>query len=361
MNIPDCFSSTYAEAREKFLAEAAAHDARIITYAHPLKGPAGEDLATDIACIGPADAAKALVMASGTHGIEGFCGSGCQIAYLRTGWHEKLPADTALYLLHAHNPHGFAHLRRVTEDNVDLNRNFIDFAAGAPENQAYDEVHQWVLPDDWQGENRAAADQGIFAYIEKNGLFAFQAALSGGQYGHAEGLFYGGGAPTWSRQRIEQFCADELSNFQAVGLIDFHTGLGERGHGELIGIGRPGEPGFERQRAWFGDQLMSPELGESVSAVVKGTIEEGYATALPNVEVTVCAIEYGTLPPTEVLQALRADNWLHLKGKIDSDLGREIKQQIRDAFYGDDDDWKKMVWTRAQEVADMAAAGLSGG
>ena len=41
-------------------------------------------------------------------------------------------------LIHAINPHGFAWLRRVTEDNVDLNRNWIDFDQPAPANPAYD-------------------------------------------------------------------------------------------------------------------------------------------------------------------------------------------------------------------------------
>jgi hypothetical protein len=359
INISDCFSASYAEARDKFRTEARSRDARIVTYEHPLKGPDGGDLAADIAVFGPAAADRALVMMSGTHGVEGFCGSGCQIAYMRSGWYANLPDNTALFLLHAHNPHGFAHLRRVTEDNVDLNRNFVDFDAAPPANAGYDEVHQWVLPDDWDGDSRAAADAGIAGYIAEHGMFAFQAALSGGQYGHADGLFYGGDGPTWSRRMIEQFCAEELARFEAVGLIDFHTGLGARGYGELIATGGSGDPGFERQRLWYGDEVKSPEMGESVSAVVKGTIEEGYTAALPGVDVTVVAIEYGTLPPADVLQALRADNWLYLRGEIDSDTGREVKREIRDAFYGDDDAWKELVWQRAREVTEMALAGLS--
>jgi hypothetical protein len=359
MKISSCFSSTYAEARQQFLDEAHARGARIISYDHPLKGPEGEDLATDIAVIGVAGASKALVLTSGTHGVEGFCGSGCQVGFLRSGWYESLPEDITLYLLHAHNPHGFAHLRRVTEENVDLNRSFVDFTVDTPKNEAYDEVHEWVLPALWEGESRAAADQGIARYIQEHGLFAFQAALSGGQYDHADGLFYGGRSASWPRLRIEQFCAEELAAFDAVALIDFHTGLGERGHGELIGVGEVGDPGYERQRQMYGDQLKSPELGESVSAVVQGTIEEGYTAALPGVEVTAVAVEYGTLPPEEVLQALRADNWLYLNGDVNSELGREIKRMIRDAFYGDDDQWKAMVWDRAVEVAEMAVRGLT--
>ena len=66
---------------------------------------------------------------SGTHGVEGYCGSGIQIGFLKEGLFAELPDDMSVVLLHAMNPYGFSNDRRVNEDNVDLNRNFLDFAA----------------------------------------------------------------------------------------------------------------------------------------------------------------------------------------------------------------------------------------
>ena len=41
-------------------------------------------------------------------------------------------------MIHALNPFGFAHLRRANEDNVDLNRNFVDHEGGNyPENDLF--------------------------------------------------------------------------------------------------------------------------------------------------------------------------------------------------------------------------------
>lgn len=355
------FAASYAEARGRFRDAATAAGARLTAYDHPLSGPDGEALATDVAQFGPADARRALVLSSATHGIEGYCGSGCQVGFLETGLAKTLPADTGLLLVHAHNPHGFAHGRRVTEDNIDLNRNFIDFAAGLPENPAYDEVHDWLVPADWDGPAREAAEARIAAYIAEHGQFAWQAAVTGGQYRHADGLFYGGQGPSWSRRTIEALAAAHLGDCRAVGLIDFHTGLGPRGHGEIIGIGAPGSPMLDRAREWYGDEVRSPEAGDSVSAVVTGTVEQGYEAALPSAAVTGVAIEYGTLPPTEVLTALRADNWLHLHGDPASAQGREIGQQMRAAFYGEDETWKDMVWERARDVVARALAGLAAG
>ncbi len=87
-----------------------------------------------------------LFLASGTHGVEGLCGSGIQHFLLRDGVAARVPDDVALVLLHAVNPFGFAWLRRVNEDNVDLNRNFLDHAAPHPENADYDGLADAVNP-----------------------------------------------------------------------------------------------------------------------------------------------------------------------------------------------------------------------
>ena len=77
------FAETYADARANFLDAVRAAGARHVGYEHAsAKGPAGERLFLDAAMLGPADAARVFVVASGTHGIEGFPGSAAQSAWL---------------------------------------------------------------------------------------------------------------------------------------------------------------------------------------------------------------------------------------------------------------------------------------
>ena len=120
MNSADSFSATYAEARAKFRATAQEAGGALDSVANPNRAPDGGDLSTDIAWFGSRDAEKVLVMVSGTHGAEGFCGSGAQVDWLRRGEHTTLPADIGVLMIHAINPYGFAWLRRVTEENIDL-------------------------------------------------------------------------------------------------------------------------------------------------------------------------------------------------------------------------------------------------
>ncbi len=168
----DYFSSNYADARRRFTEAAKAAgftpDRHINAKA---KGPAGEELSTEVVRIGPEDAENVIFVSSGTHGVEGFCGSGAQVGALVNGLHRELPENTALVLIHAINPHGFAHERRVNEDNVDLNRNFRDHATKPPHNAAYAEVHALLIHEDWDGPARKAADAAIFKYIGERGYY----------------------------------------------------------------------------------------------------------------------------------------------------------------------------------------------
>ena len=70
-----------------------------------------------------------LVTVSGTHGVEGFFGSAVQVEWLRRIKGAALPGDIAALHIHAINPYGFSWLRRTNEDNVDINRNWMDFDA----------------------------------------------------------------------------------------------------------------------------------------------------------------------------------------------------------------------------------------
>ena len=75
---------------------------------------------------------------------------------------------------------------------------------------------------------------------------------------------------------------------------------------------------------------------------------------------TGMALEYGTRPLLEVLNAVRADNWVHHHGDLESPLGRKIKRQVREAFYCDKDDWKDMLFEQGMHAQTAALKGLAG-
>ena len=360
MTVNSYFSADYAEARGKFLDAAGAAGARLAHHRNPTLGPEGEALFTDTAWIGPAEAERVLMIISGTHGVEGFCGSGVEVGWLESGLYKEAPAGIATLLIHAINPHGFAWRRRVTEDNVDLNRNFVDHTQAYPVNDGYAELHEAICPREWTEAVIAETWTTLQDYTARHGAAALQVAISAGQYTHADGLFFGGQAPTWAAETLRAIMAAELGRARHVAMIDYHTGLGPRGYGERICLHAPGSPELARAEAWYESDITSPALGTSSSAELNGVNLSGVLEALPQAEVVGIGLEYGTLPLDDVFLALRADNWLHQHGDPASAQGGTIKAQIREAFYQDAGDWKAMVWERAVGTQRLALKGLSG-
>jgi hypothetical protein len=164
-----CFAQTYAEARSKFLDAVQATGLAVVSHAHPLPGHDGEPLALDVVRDGPADAAALLIISSACHGVEGFCGSGVQVALLRSeAWRAQVRASgVAVLYLHGLNPHGFSWWRRTTHENVDLNRNFVDFSQPLPATPADDELARAIVPDEWPAPEEA--QQELAAYAAQHG------------------------------------------------------------------------------------------------------------------------------------------------------------------------------------------------
>lgn len=357
------FSADYTEAREKFLAAATAAGARLTRYDNPNRGPHGEALSTDVAWLGPEDAGSVAVLISGTHGVEGFCGSGAQIAWLRDAEARRLPPDTAVLVVHAINPHGFAWLRRVTEEGVDLNRNHVDFGKPVPENQGYDELADAFVPAEIEGKLFEAAMDRLRAYRQKHGDIAYFTAYSAGQYRHPDGVFYGGTGPTWSRRTTEAICARFLRSRRRVAGIDFHTGLGPHGYGEPICHHGQDTPALMRARAWYGDSLTESARGTTSSQARNGLTHFGYERSLPGVELNFVTLEYGTYSREQGGKVFREDHWLHRNlntiGGFDAPRAKAIKAAIKKHFYPDTDDWKEMVLWRAFQVIRQTVQGLA--
>lgn len=364
INLVSAFSASYAAARVKFLEAAASAGAQIETHLHPLKGRDGEDLAMDVARIGAADAQQLLIVSSACHGVEGYCGSGVQVFALHDQeWLQAAARQgVAVLYIHALNPHGFSHIRRVTQENVDLNRNFSNYGQPLPVNMAYRDLHALLLPQIWPPD--AANQQAVAAYISRNGMGQFQAGVTQGQHEFADGLFYGGTAPTWSNQTVRKVLRQHAQRAARLAWIDLHTGLGPSGLGERIFACRDDAAALQRARQWWSGGGTTPITsfydGSSSSAKLTGLMWNSAYEECPQAEYTAIAMEYGTLPLPDMIMALRAEHWLHNHPHAPADLAKRIKQQMLDAFYVDTDVWKGQIISQARQSMFQAVAGLGG-
>lgn len=349
-------ATDFQTARAEFLDAASTVGATVSSHAHPERGPDGAALATDVAVMGPPDARHRLLVISGTHGVEGFAGNLCQTTWLRDG--VELPGDLAVVIVHAINPYGFAWVRRVNEDNVDLNRNCIDFNGKLPANPGYDALADALVPERWDDATRQLTAEQLLEFASRYGFDGLQAAVSGGQYRHPRGIFYGGQQPVWSQRTLKTIVRAHLGDATRVAILDLHTGLGEFGHGELI-ASHPDAAGRARLDEMFDDYTI-PSDGTSVSADVHGDVLDGMESWLPGVGVAGVAIEWGTVDIVAVSDALRSDAWLHGYGDPTGPDAAPIKEQLRAAFAPDDARWADLVFERFESVRTRAVAGLMG-
>ena len=356
--ISESFSASYGAARALFLERCRAAGARLDEHAHPLPGPDGSPLFLDVARFGRDVARRVLLVTSGTHGVEGYCGSGIQSFLLAGGLAERLPADVALVLVHAVNPWGFAWTRRVNEDNVDLNRNFVDHGAPHPVNPDYDALYDVLnLPSI---EPSAVMDgmRALKEFEEARGWSAMYRALSGGQYAHPRGVQYGGTAETWSNRTLRALWSQHAAGSDTAVLLDLHSGLGPHAVGMLLQTAPEESVAARFARHCWPDVIRAEPAAGSDAALVSGLMGPAFVAALPQVATVGMVLEFGTRELAEVMLAVQADHWLDQHGERTSDMGHEISRRMRDAFFLDDADWQEAVCSRAREVVDRALRGL---
>jgi len=354
------FSRTYPEARKKFHEQAGKAQARIKSWELPFaRGTAGEALAMDVAWLGSDTPRGAVIVTSGTHGVEGYAGSGFQCAFLARRAATVLRQGVAIILVHAINPFGFSHVRRVNEHNIDLNRNFIDFSR-PPGSPGYDRLHAALVPGSWTGEARDRADRFIGDAWTTLGERGFQQAVCLGQYTHADGLFYGGTAPSWSNVAWRSYLADLPASIEVLAHIDVHTGLGPYGYGEIIYSLPMDQPALALASRWYGDlDLRAAGSADSSATPIGGTMNHAIIEADIGAETTSVSLEFGTVEFQRMFAALRADNWLRARALPGSVHEAGIREELLSCFYPADAVWQEAVVARCDQVLTRTVAGIA--
>lgn len=350
----DSFSDTYVQARQQFIDAANAKHFRIQSKVHPLRGPDQEALATDVVVLGNPQALRVLYVTSGVHGVEGYYGSGVIVEWLRDGW--LPPKNTKVILVHACNPYGFAWGRRFTEENVDLNRNFWPLTQHPADNPNYRQIQHLV--------EYPAADRGAFArcqlereeYLQQYGSASFKIALSSGQQHSPQGLFFAGTKPTWARHTYETLVQQHTRGSSHVFFLDLHTGLGPHGYADFLHQYPSGSNELAILKRYIGERVLGNQRDDATAQGLDGTTFACFNRFSQQLGYSVLggAIECGTTPLTRTLEALLQETALYRHGCDDPALAARIRQELKDVFYVNTDDWKQQVFTQTCEIRDSA-------
>lgn len=360
------FSDSYPAARNLFRKMASKHGGELFAYVHPSETDhAREPLTIDVARFGSEHSDKLLLINTGTHGLEAYFGSAAILDGLKLGLFEPLFNEAMVVLIHGFNPWGFDRLSRATENNVDMNRNFMNWNEPLPDNPAYRNLHPVACPEDWSSQALAENQKKIFAWIEENGMQTFLGALSAGQYIEPKGVIYGGRQPEWPQKALKQILAEHCSEAKKVAMIDWHTGHGDPGDSFFMCFNHPGDGLFERCVDWWGHEEIIGKQEDGYQGEERpdytGLVFYGVSTLLSHADVAGAVVEIGTKQAGEIIDAICLDRALKFANhSLSEDEISDMKAHLLDAFCPSDREWRISALKHAERIHRQAVRGLLG-
>ncbi|MGZ5030627.1 MAG: DUF2817 domain-containing protein [Methylobacter sp.] len=350
------FPGSFAAGRQRWLAQAnkLSSHARLKPYPCDGTGPEGEELFTDTIWIGPEDASRVLVLLGGTHGIEGFAGSAVQIDQLNliAEGHVVIPDNTAVLMVHALTPWGYAWQRRCDANGIDLNRNIVNFSQPLPENKDYE-----LLKDTFYLADAVQRKVAFAEFERQHGRVALEKAISAGQYCDPSGPFYGGAAPAHGRRVCEELMRQYHLQERDLAVIDLHTGLGSYGYGEIICDHEPNSGGAHTASRWYGESVALPLLGTSSSVPKIGLLDYAWH-AIMNERSCYITLEFGTFSTDQLFEILLRDHQLWAQSNNEQ-ARLEHRKIMHHHFCPDDRAWREMLLFRARQVIAQGLWGVS--
>jgi hypothetical protein len=350
------FSTDYFTAKQRFLAacDLLAFEHHSLLIEAP--SPTAEPLTIDVAVRGSGRTNSALVVSSGVHGVEGFFGSAVQLAFLeRLPRKWRPPANSALVLIHALNPFGFAWQRRFNEENVDLNRNFLlteQTYSGAP--PLADVFRRTLKQAPWRfGFHNVR----VARLALRHGVRSFWDTLPVGQYEHPDWLFYGGSARSQSAHLVDQLLPTLLNHAREVVHLDFHTGLGRWANWELLLSEQDPVDNAEWWRRNFGAAKVKGSRNSDRSYEIRGGFGSWLRHRFPNCRYRFATAEFGTYSAMRVIRALTDE--LHWHSKLGHDQPHHwARRALTEAFAPQNKRWRAMSLAAGLSLIERAADAL---
>jgi len=349
----DCFfSETFEESRTKWFAAMDKH-----SNVEKFSLPVVEDLNLDIALFrGKTD--QAYLHVAGTHGAEGYAGCAVQLAVLKD---LKFDPETmpTLVFVHGLNPYGMKYNRRVNEDNIDLNRNYLtpeefEFRKNNPNIAGYMDYDFNPVGTKYPILNllHVFYIQLQTLYQVSFDLLKIKTALVSSQYHMKEGVQFGGFKRAASHTQLDKFLTEQLNvqGMRKVWMVDVHTGLGPYGADTLMtGSQYPAPKIFTAEKSGAGKLVGLANNQDSTSAGYEKVVGLAcghlniFSNALQKFEVTQ---EFGTIPSVLVGALMISDNVSYQSGADPASRGFLVRR----AFHVKSNIWEKEVVRRGKIV-----------
>ena len=360
MSAKHWFSDSYREARKRFLdsiEELKEKGFEILQEELPLnlKGPEAEDLIIDLAVVGSLESENLLLYSSGIHGVEGFAGSAIQLSVLDKLKNQSPFTDYCIVFIHIINPYGMAWHRRVNENNVDLNRNFLTRHEGEPE--GYKLIDSFINPQSIPNKFDPFFLINGLRLLLKYGFTNVKQWFAQGQYTRAQSLQFGGDKIQKGPELLLDWLEKNLKNIKKAFGIDLHTGLGPSGYDTILVPDDISLSDYQILQKLFGDHVAALDPSKSVGYKITGDIHSGIVKQFSSIEWLCITQEFGTFNPTRVFKNLRAENrWTQNNNLNDEKLILDhwSRKNLLNTFNPKDSVWQEKLINRGIEVFNIA-------
>lgn len=357
------FNKTYVESRAAFHAliepvQRCWPQAVQESFALPV---ADEDLTIDmIKALPPGGGKRLLILSCGLHGIEGYIGS-AMLQLFADEYLERLnSAETGLIMVHSINPWGMQHRRRVNENNVDLNRNFIYKLAGsrAEVNPAYASIDSFVNPS----TPVQAAATPLF-YLQLGYMIAtlgpsrFRENFLLGQYRFSQGLYFGGHDFEYSAKVMKDLFNTAAADYNDLLLIDMHSGYGPRYQMTMVNSRYEQRASLDLQEIFNYPLIAKTDPQEFYQ--MQGDMVDYYYQLIydryPGKRFFATSFEFGTYGETlcAVLRSYRTmvnENRFYHHGAKNERVAGRVKRDFDNLFIPREKEWRKKALQDARQA-----------
>lgn len=362
------YKEDYEASREQFLKNVELLKASVPNLkhqAHAIPSKVANELFTDSLYLPPLSGKtdRLLVVLSGTHGVEGYVGSALQNIFIKENFWQKRDENLGILLVHALNPYGFKLNRRVSESNVDLNRNF-DVSADlfTLKNEGYHVVASLLNPPTPAGSGWI--DRGIFyakslLAIARHSMDSLRRAILKGQYDTPKGIYFGGKTFEPQKEMLEKILLETASGFKQILLVDIHTGYGERGRLHLFADQDPALDDKYLSQVFAGLPL-DYDNKEDFYKATGGIVVYGAKLFKDRAKYAGIVFEFGTLDSQttkgslDSLYRMVRENQMHQHGSQSPDSQEKIKGLFFDMFNPRDPVWQESVAKQFREFLSKA-------
>ena len=295
---------------------------------------------------------RLLVISAGVHGVEGATGSAVMRLFMAEFMTPETLAETGVLFLHALNPYGFALGRRVTENNVDLNRNAsTSDALYSTVNAGYPLVDAMINPqgpvDTGSLANRCFHLRAI-GLIAQHGMRTLRQAVLQGQYQVPRGVYFGGQALEPQLAALGPRVQRILDTYPLSISIDLHTGYGARGTLHLFFDSPKDQRVRARLEAVFAGQHIDWGSGADFYAVTGDFV--GWLGSLRRSGLHLPAVfEYGTMDSQTTMGSIKSlhvtmlENQGAQHGYASPADEAKIRRDYRELFNPSSPQWRTKV------------------